>query len=95
MRTYMTKPQLVKDIKSSLPGLFIPSKFDLIFKIRVWNLLLNYYKDRGLIPRNAQWTYPKPKSTKHEQSIIATPIHNGFITRTLVLVDKETGEEIK
>ena len=66
MRTYMTKPQLVKDIKSSLPGLFASGKFDLIFKIRVWNLLVIYYKDRGLIPRNANWSYPKPKSTKHD-----------------------------
>ena len=61
MRSYMTKPQLIKDIKSSLPGLFMPSKFDLILKIRVWNILVIYYKDRGLIPRTAIWTYPKSK----------------------------------
>ena len=72
MRAYMTKPQLIKDIKSSLPGLFIPSKFDLIFKIRVWNILVIYYKDRGLIPRAAQWTYPKSKSTKHDHNFTST-----------------------
>ena len=88
MRTYMTKPQLVKDIKSSLPGLFIPSKFDLIFKIRVWNLLVIYYKDRGLIPRNANWSYPKPKSTKHEQSNTSVPFSIGDINRRLGLITK-------